>query len=141
MPNGGEDNCANCVHYDEAESFCSLRRTIIESSHWTTCRNFDPSWRSAKQGFRSNENIDGPIYAIVCEVKGHAGRYARLPYFEGCRVDTCEKKSLQPGDCKGDTIVYFVDADGNRYEFNSVDDYMNFWRANSMYAKSIAREL
>lgn len=77
-----------------------------------------------------NKAIDGPLFAIVCEVKAHRGSYGRLPYFNGCRADTCEKNPLQPGDCKGDTIVYFVDDHGNRREFESVGDYLAFLKVN-----------
>lgn len=130
MPNGGEDNCAHCDHFKEVDSFCQLRRVEIESSYWTTCRNFSASWNHMSQKHSATIEIDGPLFAIVCEVKAHGGHYARLPYFHGCRADTCEKDTLGLGDCKGDTIVYFVDAQGNRHEFDSIDDYMAFWKAN-----------
>lgn len=130
MPNGGMDNCAHCSHFDEANSFCRIRRVEIESSYWTTCRNFDLSWGDASRKRSASNEIDGPLFAIICEVVGGGGRYGRLPYLDGCRPDTCVPETRPYGYCKGDTIVYFVDAQGNRHEFDSAADYMAFWEAN-----------
>ncbi|RLA41192.1 MAG: hypothetical protein DRR42_24955 [Gammaproteobacteria bacterium] len=111
MPNGGVHHCGGCNHFIYEESFCSLRNVNIESSHWTTCRNIN----------KNAGEIDGPIYAIVCEVKSGAGGYGDIPYIDDCRVDTIQEGS-------GDTIVRFTDRSGEAHEFNTVADYLAFYR-------------
>jgi hypothetical protein len=88
-----------------------MRDVKIESSHWTTCANFH----------RPSGEIIGPLYAIVCEVRNRKGGYTRIPYFDGCRVDT-----VQP-DARGDSVVRFVDGSGRQHEFVSVSDYLEFY--------------
>ncbi len=111
MPNGGVHHCWGCSHFIPEKSFCSLRNANIESSHWTTCRN----------RYKNTNEIDGPIYAIVCEVKSGAGAYGDIPYFDDCRVNTVQEKS-------GDTIVHFTDHSGEIHEFDTVADYLAFYR-------------
>jgi hypothetical protein len=110
MPNGGVHHCWGCCHHDPDKGFCSLRNVHIGSDRWTTCRN------------RSNErgDIDGPIFAIVCEVKSGAGRYGDIPYFDGCRADAVQEGA-------GDTVVRFTDPTGKIHEFASVAEYLDFY--------------
>lgn len=111
MPNGGIHHCWGCSHFDADMSFCNLRHADIDSSHWTTCRNRN----------KDSSEIYGPIYAIVCEVKSGAGSYGDIPYFEGCRADTVQEGA-------GDTVVRFTDKSGNAHEFDTVADYLDFYR-------------
>lgn len=110
MPNGGVHHCSHCRRY--SESRCTLRDVAIESPHWTTCRNFN----------RSGNLPVGPIYAIVGEVKGRAIEYVDIPYFDGARVDTVRKPE------GGDTVVGFTDGNGDHREFDSVADYLSFYK-------------
>ena len=116
MPNGGPHHCGNCRHFVADENRCSLRRVAIEGSHWTTCRNFN----------RPGDDVVGPVYAIVEEVRNHGGGAADIPYFEGCRVDT-----VQP-DGTGDTVVRFTDTTGTNHEFASVSDYLAFYKRSGL---------
>ena len=113
MPNGGIHHCGRCRHYHAGTSRCQLRDVDIESSHWTTCKNFN----------RPGEPIVGPIYAIVCEVKNGGGAYGDIPYFDGIRVDTVQRPN------KGDTYVCFTDSNRKYYEFSSVADYLTFYES------------
>ncbi len=117
MPNGGMHHCGHCPHFERSASRCALRGVRIESSHWTTCRNF------GDEAVESGAAVEpaGPLYAIVCEVKGGAGAYGDIPYFDGVRVDTVQSR---PG---GDTVVRFTDAGGTRHEFASVAEYLSFY--------------
>jgi uncharacterized protein (TIGR02452 family) len=115
MPNGGEHHCGNCHHFIRHSSKCSLRNVGIESSHWTSCNNFN----------RHGDKVIGPIYAIVCEVKSGTGGYDDIPYFNGCRVDTLQRTD------GGDTFVCFTDRKGKYHEFTSVADYIKYYRENS----------
>ncbi len=67
-------------------------------------------------------NVEGPMYAIVCEVKSGAGGYGDIPYFEGCRVDTVQEDA-------GDTVVRFKDSSGKVCEFSTVAEYLEFYQA------------
>jgi hypothetical protein len=72
-----------------------------------------------------NKEVDeahGHIYSIVCEVKGGAGGYCDIPWFQGNRVDT------EQGPDGGDTIVVVKDNHGQRHEFPDVKTYMDFWK-------------
>ena len=111
MPNGGMHHCGHCFHYDELGSRCQLRNIEVESSHWTTCKNLN----------RIGNEIVGPVYAIVCEVKNGVGRYGDVPYFDDIRVDTLQQ---QNGD---DTIVSFAEDDGTYHEFPTVAEYLSFY--------------
>ena len=111
MPNGGLHHCGNCCHYDRDRSFCSLRNVAIESSHWTTCQN-----RNDERG-----EINGPLYAIVGQVKSGALGYGDIPYFDGNRVDTVQAD-------RGDTVVRFTDSTGKAHEFESVAEYLKYYR-------------
>jgi hypothetical protein len=111
MPNGGVHHCGNCRHYQQDTSSCELRGVRIESSHWTTCKNFG----------QPNKDAIGPIYAIVCEVKSHAGSYADIPYCDGIRVDTVQRPD------GGDTFVCFRDSNGQYNEYPTVADYLAFY--------------
>lgn len=111
MPNGGVHHCWGCSHLVSETAFCSLRNVTIASSLWTTCRNINKNFGQ----------IDGPLYAIVCEVKSGAGTYGDIPYFDGCRADTVQEGS-------GDTIVRFTDHAGKVHEFKTLADYLAFYR-------------
>jgi hypothetical protein len=113
MPNGGTDHCGHCASFDADQSRCSLRGVAIESSHWTTCRN----WQ------RPGSEPDGPLFAIVCQVRNRVATYGRVPYFRGNRADT-----IQP-EGRGDTVVRFRAASGELVEVASVDDYLDYCRA------------
>ena len=111
MPNGGIHHCGHCLHYQQAVSRCQLRSIEIEASHWTTCNNFN----------RPGNEIIGPVYAIVCEVKDHAGGYGDIPYFDGIRVDTVQRPD------GGDTFVCFTESNGTYHEFSTVAEYLSFY--------------
>lgn len=111
MPNGGIHHCGNCKHFTESQSICKLRNEKIYSSHWTTCLSWNEMHRVPK----------GAMFAIVCEVKSGVGTYSDIPYYLGSRADTVQDKNA------GDTIVSFVDNHGNKMEFQSVDDYDNYY--------------
>jgi len=112
MPNGGIHHCGNCRYYQRETPGCELRGVPIESSHWTTCKNFN----------HPNKDAIGPIYAIVCEVRSHAGSYTDIPYFDGIRVDTVQRPD------GGDTFVCFTDSNGHYNEFSTVADYHAFYK-------------
>jgi len=61
------------------------------------------------------------MLAIVCEVKSGVGTYSDIPYYLESRADTIQNENA------GDTIVSFVDNHGNRLEFQTVDDYDNYY--------------
>lgn len=111
MPNGGTGHCGNCCYFDAGSSYCTLREVDIESAHWTTCRsrNSDIS------------EIQGPVYALVCEVRNGTAAYASVPYYDGYRVDTVQA----PGG--GDTVLRFVDGQGESRDFATVEEYMAFF--------------
>ena len=111
MPNGGVHHCYHCCNHDPDNDFCNLRNVTIEQSHWTSCRNRD----------KAEGEIDGPLFAIVCEVKSGAGRYNDIPYLDGCRVDTVQEDA-------GDTIVRVTDLTGKLYEFDTVEEYLDFYQ-------------
>jgi len=112
MPNGGVHHCGHCEHYDLDSAKCMLRGAEIESSHWTTCKNFN----------RPGQTILGPMYAIICEVKNGGATYGDIPYCDGIRVDTHQRPD------GGDTFVCFTDASGNYHEFPTVNDYLSYYR-------------
>ena len=118
MQDGGTGHCGNCCYFDAGDSHCSLREVDIESAHWTTCRS------------RNSENseIQGPVYAIVCEVRDGAAAYGSIPYYDGYRVDTVKP----PGG--GDTVLRFVDGQGESREFASVAEYMAFFQNSGQQA-------
>ena len=111
MQNGGTGHCGNCCYFDSNGSHCTLRDVAIESLHWTTCRS-----RNSQ-----NSEVIGPVYAIVCEVKDGAAAYGSIPYYDGCRVDAAQ------GPDEGDTVVKFVDNEGESHEFVTVSEYMDFY--------------
>jgi ADP-ribosyl-[dinitrogen reductase] hydrolase len=112
MPNGGIHHCGNCKHFEEIQNYCKLRKEKISSSHWTTCLSWNEMHRVPK----------GALLAIVCEVKSGVGTYSDIPYYLGSRVDTVQDK------VSGDTIVSFIDNHGNKMEFQSVEDYYNYYQ-------------
>jgi len=111
MPNDGSGHCGNCCYLDSNRSHCDLRDALIQSFHWTTCCS-----RNSQ-----NSEIIGPILAIVCEIKNGVAAYGSIPYYEGCRVDTVQ------GPEGGDTVVKFVDNEGESHEFATVSEYMGFY--------------
>jgi hypothetical protein len=104
-------HCWGCCHHDPHKNLCNLRNVEIASSRWTTCRNRN----------QANGEIDGPIFAIVCEVKNGAGYYADIPYFDNCRVDTVQEEG-------GDTVVRFTNTAGELHEFPNIAEYLEFYR-------------
>lgn len=113
MPNGGPHHCGHCKQFEK--TVCNLRNVEIESSYWTTCKNWN----------RDGSVPIGPIYAIVCEVKKGAGGYADIPYFNGHRVDT-----YQVGE--GDTVIKFDDGKGNILELPDIESYLNYYKENNL---------
>ena len=111
MPNGGIHHCGNCKHFEDVQSNCKLRHEKILSSHWTTCLSWNEMHRVPR----------GSMWAIVCEVKNGVGKYSDIPYYLGSRVDTVQDK------VKGDTIVSFIDKNGIKMEFSTVEDYDNYY--------------
>ena len=80
MPNGGVFHCYSCCNFQVENGYCVLRKLAIDRPHWTTC----PNWN------KSEGAIDGPLFAMVGEVKSGALAYSDIPYFDGCRVDTTQ---------------------------------------------------
>ena len=113
MPNGGTPNCTQCRYFSRAQARCEVRALDIENPHYTCCRSF----------FDDDGRIQGPLYAIVCEVAGGAGSYHRIPYSEGRRADT-----VQPGPGP-DTVLRLVESDGEQRDFPTVADYLEFFDA------------
>ena len=111
MPNGGSHHCANCQHFEDGQ--CTLRQTKIKIPYWTTCKNWN----------RNSTEPNGPIFAIVCEVKNGAGSYTNIPYFKGNRVDTYQ----EGGE---DTILKFKDGSGNSIELPDVESYLKYYNKN-----------
>ncbi len=85
MPNGGPDNCSNCLHnraLREADSlgitglvsfmensYCSLRGVDLTRPHWTYCANVDT------HRHRPDERPRGPIIS-----SGLYEGYVRIPW-------------------------------------------------------------
>ena len=111
MPNGGTHHCGNCKHFEDIQSICKLRKEKVHLSHWTTCLSWNEMHRVPK----------GAMLAIVCEVKSGVGTYSDIPYYLGSRADTVQDEN------EGDTIVSFVDNQGNKREFQNVEDYENYY--------------
>lgn len=111
MPNGGIHHCGNCKHFEDVQSNCKLRNEKIQSIHWTTCLSWNEMHRVPK----------GAMWAIVCEVKSGVGTYSDIPYYLGSRADTVQDK------VSGDTIVSFIDNHGNKMEFQTLEDYENYY--------------
>ena len=112
MPNGGTHHCEfSCYHFDNKSRICKLRHIKIDKPFITTCKNFN----------RSEEVPIGPLYAMVCEVKGGAGCYTEIPYFDNIRVDTVQHGAK-------DTKVCFTDKDGKYYEFSTILGYIRFYK-------------
>ena len=113
MPNGGYHNiCAHCKHLIEG-NLCALRKIHIPNTHWTLCRNFN-----------NEKDIEGPLIAVIGQVKDGGIAYGTIPYFNGQRADTIQK------DGGGDTVVRIIDLDGRPREFDTVDDYLEFYEKN-----------
>ena len=117
MPNGGSDICGNCSHFHSATGICELRQVKIFDTHWTTCHNF------ADDG----KEIKGPLFAVVGEVRNGALHYDRIPYFDGIRVDTIQR-SFFGQTTAGDTYVSFMDQDGTHHQFETIAEYMAFYK-------------
>jgi len=106
-----------------------LRDVEIELPLWTTCRNL------IYQGFERPEDdtIQGPLYAIVCEIKSGRGGYGEIPYFDGCRVNTVSDVIKKPRwslrKPPSITVVRFTDTTGKQHEFQTVAEYLAFYRA------------
>jgi hypothetical protein len=66
---------------------------------------------------------NGPIFAIVCEVKDGAGSYIDIPYFKGNRVDTYQESGK-------DTVIKFKDENGNTVELPDVESYLKYYNEN-----------
>lgn len=115
MPNGGLHHCANCWHFEQESSRCSLRNIPVELPYWITCRDMN----------KGTDVPHGPVYSIVCEVKDGAGGYSDIPWFQGNRVDTVQAPS------GGETIVVVTDRNRKRHEFSDVNAYVEFWRENT----------
>lgn len=111
MPNGGTHHCGGCCYLDRDVSFCALRNVAIQSPYWTTCRNRN----------RSDGVIDGPLFAIVGEVKSGGIAYGDIPYFDGCRADTVQVAG-------GDTVVRLTDPAGDVHDFQTVAEYLAYYR-------------
>ena len=111
MPNGGFRHCGNCCNYDRDRSFCSLRNVAIERFLRTTCQNIN----------EERGEINGPLYAKISEIKSRALGYHDIPYFDGNRVNTVDEGL-------GNTVVRFTDSTGKLHEFESVAEYLKYYR-------------
>jgi ADP-ribosylglycohydrolase len=79
MPNGGMDNCGNCVwnrtEGDRTRSgYCQLRNAPISIPFWTYCANFE-SWTQVLPKIKPA--VQGPIYASGL----FEGSYMRIPWY------------------------------------------------------------
>lgn len=108
MANGGFHHCAKCNHFKE--NTCQLRSTEVYNAYLTTCRN----WNTESQA------PEGPLYAIVCEVKESAEHYADIPYYRDNRAET-----FQVGE--GDTVIQFIDETSSLRELPDIESYMKLW--------------
>jgi hypothetical protein len=117
MPNGGTHHCYGCEHYVEHNSYCRLRNANIINDYYTTCRN-RTAWYDRDS---TPKEITGPLYSIVGIVRGSTLGYCDLPYFEGQRVDTCQKGHA-------DTTLTFFDKAGRYYECEDIEQYLDFYR-------------
>lgn len=84
MPNGGPDNCFNCIHNEanhgeaprnlaELEGYmqrsrCRLRGLDVPRPHWTYCANFTHD--------ATDEEVKGPVWASGLHERG----YVRIPW-------------------------------------------------------------
>jgi hypothetical protein len=112
LPNGGIHHCGNCKHFEDIQSNCKLRKEKIHSIHWTICLSWNEMHRVPK----------GALLAIVCEVKSGVGTYFDIPYYLGSRVKTIQDKNT------GDTTVSFIDKDGYKIEFQTVEGYLKYYQ-------------
>jgi hypothetical protein len=71
----------------------------------------------------NSKELDGPLYAILCEVKNGAGRYIEVPYFKGKRVYT-----MQAG--AGDTSLQCEDERGNTLQFSDSESFIKYYEKN-----------
>lgn len=110
MPNGGPHHCYGCCHHGPEEGLCKLRGDLIESPRWTTCSNWN----------RADSAVDGPVCAIVCEVKGGNSSYCDIPYFDGHRPYAVQNEG-------SDTFICVTDATGEMHEFSTVIGYLAFY--------------
>lgn len=80
MPNGGPDNCGNCLWNRTANEkrnkigYCELRKIKISVPYWTYCDNFEFWSETLPDAW---PKIEGPIYSSgVFE-----GYYTRIPWY------------------------------------------------------------
>ncbi len=112
MPNGGLHHCSGyCRHYNNETDFCELRKIEVSKPRWTTCNNFN----------RATEEVRGPVYAIIGEVRNGAIRYLELPYLDGKRVDS------EQASGGGDTVMRVENSDGGIVEFGSSEEYLDYF--------------
>ena len=111
MPNGGVHHCGHCRNFKSAKNTCSLRSVHIESSHWTSCQNFDEKAVNAR----------GPLYAIECEVKDGGGMYATIPYWKEARPQMVQ--DLHTSDTK-----LVVKVDDQTREFDTIEEYLDAYK-------------
>lgn len=91
-----------------------MRQTRIRIPYGTTCKN----WNS------NSTEPNGPVFAIVCQVKNREGSYADIPYFKGNRVDTYQ----EGGE---DTVIKFDDGNGKIIELPDIESYLKYYSENA----------
>ena len=125
MPNGGPDNCGNCIWNRNTgrrtkPAFCELRLVNASNPFWTYCGNFD-SWQEDIPEIKPP--IKGPIYASGI----FEGWYTRIPWYGNNEPEThtsgvCSVTGVK--FCKGITLT--VKETGEVFNFATNDIYCNW---------------
>lgn len=119
MPNGGHENCANCLHFEHSGPFnredpedwrCSLRKVKLKGDpYWTICDNFG----------EETSKPSGPVRAIIGYVEDEAISYVRLPYHNGNRPEAYRPQG-------GDSMIRVETGEGKSKEFDTPQAYRDF---------------
>ena len=122
MPNGGPDNCGQCIwNRSEGErtkpGFCELRKVRVIGTFWTYCGNFQP-WNEKIPD--AKPQLRGPVYASGI----FEGWYTRIPW---CGIN--EPQTHTTGVCSvtgvkfGKGITLAVKETGEVFHFATNDIY------------------
>ena len=111
MPNGGTHHCASCSNFKSTKNICTLRQEHVAETYWTSCQNFD----------EETDQVRGPLYAIVCEVKDGAGMYATIPFWKDARPQ------MVHDPLTADTRLVVKVGDHTR-EFETIAEYLDAYQ-------------